>query len=494
MSESSSNAALKQEGFLIAEENVGRRKKIIRQDRIPIEAGRCFLDIDGIRIEVLNISSFGCAAVLSPETAQKIKMKSVDSGRWSAQVFYDGTETQKISLRFAREESHPTSTAGELVWAFETEGEPFKVERLKALDLAADIIAKQQSYAAGLAQVPLAFKKMVYEMKDWLHQLKDSIAELEKQVSVDNTQEAEEFRTTIIESISDYLGQVLPRIYSEIPFLIQGLGKEELQTATDFARAQLGPYVYGAPFAARSFYKPRGYAGDYEMMNHLYRNERAGRTLFDQCMHKYFVDEPAGEAVKNRGYYLLERITAAVKAHPVKSPMKIISIASGPAMEQQLFLQNSKEFAGRSIELTCLDQDEESLKYAQRQLLSLERFVKSGFTFKFNNLAIRNVIARGLPEQDYDLIYSAGLFDYFTEPVAQMAAQKMMAALKPGGRLIIGNFSTDNPCVPFMELVLDWHLIYRSKEDLQRMFHGFGSKVWVETEPLGVNLFVIIEK
>ncbi len=64
------------------------------------------------------------------------------------------------------------------------------------------------------------------------------------------------------------------------------------------------------------------------------------------------------------------------------------------------------------------------------------------------------------------LIYSAGLFDYFTEPVAQMAASKMLASVKPGGRVIIGNFSKDNPCVPFMELVLDWHLIYRSEEDL----------------------------
>jgi len=67
-------------------------------------------------------------------------------------------------------------------------------------------------------------------------------------------------------------------------------------------------------------------------------------------------------------------------------------------------------------------------------------------------------------------------------------------SLKPGGKLIIGNFSTENPCVPFMELILDWHLIYRSKEDLEKIFKGFGSKITVEREPLGVNLFVVIEK
>jgi hypothetical protein len=75
-----------------------------------------------------------------------------------------------------------------------------------------------------------------------------------------------------------------------------------------------------------------------------------------------------------------------------------------------------------------------------------------------------------------------------------MAAKQMVAAVKPGGHVIIGNFSKTNPCVPFMELILDWHLIYRSEEDLLRIFDGLGSKIWVEKEPLGVNLFVVIKK
>ncbi|MNT52042.1 hypothetical protein D3C72_1890480 [compost metagenome] len=163
-------------------------------------------------------------------------------------------------------------------------------------------------------------------------------------------------------------------------------------------------------------------------------------------------------------------------------------------MEQQIFLNQGKEFYGRPAEFTCLDQDEESLKHAQRQLQSLEMSVKSGFDYKFNNMAIRNVIGRGLPEKDYDLIYSAGLFDYFTERVARAAAVKMIASVKPGGHVVIGNFSKNNPSVPFMELILDWHLIYRSEDDLLRIFQGLGSKIWVEKEPLGINLFLVIRK
>lgn len=491
---SRSSAAMKQEGFFISEESSGKRKKIVRQDRLHLDTAKCLLDFQGTKIEILNLSTFGCAAIVGEQATKALNALYAQDEFCAAKVVFDGTETQTLHLRKVREEAHPTSVNGESVWAFETVGEPFKVDRIKVLELTAAVLQKQNEYAAKVQRLPENYRQIVFQVRDWFQKLKEQIDQLEKEAPVDNAQEAQEYRMTIVENMGEYIGSVVPHVYKQVPPMLKGLSPEDTQLATDFIREQIGPYIYGAPFAARAYYKPRGYAGDYEMMNHLYRAEVTGRTLFDQCMHKYFVDEPAGVAVKNRGAYLEAKLAQLIKAHSPAEQMKIISVASGPAVEQQLFLQNHREFYGRNVSFTCLDQDEESLKHAQKQIGSIERFVKSGFKFQFRNLAIRNVIAGGLPEKDYDLVYSAGLFDYFTEPVAQMAAQKMLACLKPGGKLIIGNFSTENPCAPFMELWLDWNLIYRSKEDLERMFKGFGSKVYVEKEPLGVNLFVVIEK
>lgn len=487
----SAQGAMKQEFFQIDENT---RKKVIRQDRNDVEPGTCSLSIPGRQLEVLNISSFGCAVLVPGADYQDFQQWYNQHSHMEADVFFKNIQTQHVALRWARSENHSKSVTGEMIVGFEVLGEPLKVERIKALEASAEVIASQTEYATNLAQLPAEFKTFVYEMKDWLEKLKSRIDKLEAESPVDNWKEAQDYRMTIADAVSDYLGHVLPMKYSQIPTFVQNFTPDQLKWATQFAREQIGHLVYGAPFANRAYYKPRGYAGDYEMMNHLYRDELVGKTLFDQCMHKYFIDEPAGAAVKNRGQYLFEKITQLFDKTSPTTPLRVLSVASGPAMEQQIFLQNSPAHYGRPVEFTCLDQDEESLKHAQRQLHSVERFVKSGFKFKFNNMAIRNVIAAGLPETDYDMIYSAGLFDYFTEPVAQMAAQKMLASVKPGGHVIIGNFSKDNPCVPFMELVLDWHLIYRSEEDLLRMFKGMGSKVWVEKEPLGVNLFVVIQK
>ncbi|MDG0815663.1 class I SAM-dependent methyltransferase [Bdellovibrio svalbardensis] len=486
-----SSNAMKQEFFHIDEST---RKKVVRQDRTPLEPGMCYLDFHGRQFEVLNISHFGCAVLVSATDFPNMQDHFAKNPNMEADVLFKNILTQNLSLRWARAEKHSKSVTGEMIVGFEVIGEPFKMDRIKALEVSAEVIKEQTLYAQNLAQLPAEFKTFVYEMKDWLEKLKGHIDKLEADAPVDNWKEAQDYKLTIAETVSEYLGHVIPATYAKVPVFIANFTPEQMKWATEFARNQIGHLVYGAPFANRAYFKPRGYAGDYEMMNHLYRDELVGKTLFDQCMHKYFIDEPAGAAVKNRGQYLFEKITQLFTATPPSTPLKVMSVASGPAMEQQLFLQNSSQFYGRPAEFTCLDQDEESLKHAQRQLQSVDRFVKSGFNFKFNNMAIRNVIAAGLPEQNYDLIYSAGLFDYFTEPVAQMAAQKMLAAVKPGGRVIIGNFSKNNPCVPFMELILDWHLIYRSEEDLLRIFKGMGSKIWVEKEPLGVNLFVVIEK
>lgn len=490
---SRSTKPMKQEGFFI-DEGALARKKVVRQDRIPLPAGKGFLKFAEVRVEILNISSFGCAAFMSAVAGTELNSLYSEDEVCIAKLIYDGQELQTLHLRKVREELKKGSPLGEVLWGFEAIGEPFKIERIQVMGRTKEIIEKQTDYTEKVLRLPVAFREVIFQMTDWLRLLKESIDALEQDAPVDSAYQAQEYRATIVENIGTYIGGIIPQVYKQVPPLLKGLSPEDKQLATEFIRTKMGPYIYGAPFAARAYYKPRGYAGDYEMMNHLYRGEIAGRTLFDQCMHKYFVEEPAGLAVRNRGYYLLNKLKELFAAHPMHEALKIISVASGPAVEQQMFLQESREFYGRPVSFTCLDQDEESLKYAQRQIGSIERFVRSGYDFQFRNLAIRNVIGRGLPDKDYDLIYSAGLFDYFTEPVAIMAAQKMMASLKPGGRLIIGNFSKENPSADFMELWLDWNLIYRSPEDLQRMFDGVGSKLTIEKEPLGVNLFVIIEK
>ncbi len=171
-----SNTAMKQESFHIDEKS---RKKVVRQDRVPVEPGSCYVDFQGHPMEVLNISSFGCAVLASSTDYQDLKKWFETHPHIDCHILYKNIQTQSLSLRWARSEDHIKSVTGEMIVGFEIVGEPLKVDRIQALEVSSEVIAEQTRYAHDLAQLPAEFKTFVYEMKDWLERLKTRIDKLE---------------------------------------------------------------------------------------------------------------------------------------------------------------------------------------------------------------------------------------------------------------------------------------------------------------------------
>lgn len=490
--------AMKQEGFEIAQDPLPRRPYFLRQDRHTFADGKCHLEFQGGgALEIFNLSIFGVAVEVEAETAPALAALLGDEGRGEARLLYAGREVQKLRLRKVREEEVPSLRLGAgmaFLWAFESLGEPIAVGKLHTLAAVRGLLQNQETYAARVARLPWVYRQKVFEIRDWLQQLQAAVAELEKNLPVESAELAFEYRKALIHQLSEFLSQVLPPLYQALPPLLKGLSAEELQLAAEFVREQVSPSLRGVPAIARVLSKPRGAAGEARMIQHFHQGDFAGRTLFDQILQKYFLAEPAVEAVRNRGRYLAEKISQVFATHPPGQELNILSLANGTAVELEYFLQNGKKFYGGKATFTCADLAEESLKSAQRQIALVERQVKSGFQYDFQPLTLSQLLVEGLPEGAYDLIYSAGLFDYLTEPVARMTAQRMFLSLKPGGRMIIGNFSTDNPSASLMELSLDWNLIHRTQADLERLYQNLGRRFYVEAEPLGVNLFAVIEK
>ena len=92
----------------------------------------------------------------------------------------------------------------------------------------------------------------------------------------------------------------------------------------------------------------------------------------------------------------------------------------------------------------------------------------------------------------YDLVWFAGLFDYFPAAIFVRSLRRLSRLLSPGGRIVVGNFCSTDPTRAFMD-VLDWHLHRRSASVLRRLAEAAGfpsDAVHVEREPLGVNLFL----
>jgi hypothetical protein len=71
-----------------------------------------------------------------------------------------------------------------------------------------------------------------------------------------------------------------------------------------------------------------------------------------------------------------------------------------------------------------------------------------------------------------DLIYSLNMTDYLSDDLAVPLLDWIHAKLRPGGRVILGNFHPRNPSRVLMEQLLEWRLTHRDETALNQLFQA----------------------
>lgn len=220
-------------------------------------------------------------------------------------------------------------------------------------------------------------------------------------------------------------------------------------------------------YIVQSFNKPHGYAGDFEIIDHIYINEPP--TLgFDRLYDNYFQMSSISVAVRNRKDDFKRMIQKKVAQNPAKK-MKIMDLGSGPG---RLISEVLKENKIRT-NFYLLDNDQAALKHAKQLLEPFSdcQFIQENAV----RMALRKDIEKYF-EGPFDMIYSTGLFDYFDDRIILRLVKNLKLLLAPGGTLAISDVRDkySNPSVHFMEWVGDWNLIYREDERLRQLFQEAG--------------------
>jgi len=278
--------------------------------------------------------------------------------------------------------------------------------------------------------------------------------------------------------------------------IVRNVSSEGRQVYIQYCRDVLLGYFHDAPFIKRAFNKPLGYPGDYETMNMIYDNKHAGATLWQKAVNHLFWTLPTNQAVRNRSHYLFEKIRQVVTENPTH-PINIMSLGCGPCKEIQLAMMDTADPLSRSNEVCfyLVDQDPHALNFIHDKLgeLNIKRRGKVGLNT--HRISVSDFIKNPENREKFppqDLIYVAGLFDYLTDEVAELLIGILYFMLKPGGHLIIGNFSPFNPYRLAQEFALDWFLTYRDEKGLKKLVPKFlkCSSITVEDEPTHINLFL----
>ncbi|MBS1784286.1 MAG: class I SAM-dependent methyltransferase [Acidobacteria bacterium] len=277
--------------------------------------------------------------------------------------------------------------------------------------------------------------------------------------------------------------------------LVDGLDAAGHEAHRRLLRQRLVPLLSASPFLRRAFDKPLGYAGDFEMMNMLYRDHAEGESLFGQALNIWATQTHVAQANINRLELIGRRIHDGLLS--AKGRLKVMSIGCGPAREVQELLHHAPEL-GRLLDVGLIDQGEGAIAHCESVLAPLA--ASTGARFHFHRESIRRFLTVRESERTFgkrNLIYSGGLFDYLGDRAYKVLLQVLYDALVPGGRLLLGNVAAHNPSRWAMEYFVDWMVIHRSAEELRALASHLKpkpSEITIEAEPSGVNLFLHVMK
>ncbi len=366
-------------------------------------------------------------------------------------------------------------------------------------------IVKLQSEFLNLPLVLAHKDNIVREFKDYTSNLNYDLnvyKNLFDKLDLEYHEEPADVKNLVQRAIIDTEGKKFRRFIDEslekLKNIVKDFSKEEHERHGFYLRKQLWNIIMCSPFMARTNLKPRGYSGDSEMMRMIYANEYEGDSTFSKILNKHPLDHPGSQAVRNRRALISKKLTEIKNRsrNHAAAKCKVLSVACGPAFELKDLLLAPEDFD--TFHFTLLDQDKYALFEAAVLVDQIEKALGRKIEVNYLNESVRTMLAtRNLEGQwgQFDFVYSMGLFDYLTPPVAAAVLKKLYELLIPGGEMVIGNFHISNPSRYYMEYWLDWVLYYRNESDFKELLGNAPSAdINISFEDTRVQMFLHVRK
>ena len=223
----------------------------------------------------------------------------------------------------------------------------------------------------------------------------------------------------------------------------------------------LRTYLMQDPLTARSFNRPRGYAGDAKLLDMVYFPESLGKARISKLgrqVFRYTSRTSLSHALIQR----IKLIAAIIDENSNESgDLKILSVASGHCREAEF---SNAIKTGSFNRFVAIDHDSRSLDLVNQHYssINIETVCESVTSLIRDNAAFGK----------FDLIYSAGLYDYLSNRFAQKLTSNLFDMLSPGGKLVLMNIDTDYKEIGYMESFMNWSMIGRNALDLLELAGG----------------------
>lgn len=269
------------------------------------------------------------------------------------------------------------------------------------------------------------------------------------------------------------------------------------QAAKRLTELTLTPDFMPGAIWKRSYEKPFGYPGDFQIMRMVYDWQRTGDSIYEQLLHRLGLE--VAECIATRMVMMRNEIATTVlgKQKSGNNVARITSIGCGPAREVCDYLTLKDLPAG--VQFTLIDQDHDALALAYEETYPkiMRHRGKAGVNClqaAFNQLFDTKELFGQLARQD--LIYSVGLIDYLKPRRAKAWLNALFDFVAPGGKLIVSNmYKTELSNLWPMEFICDWSVLYRSEAEMRALAEDLpAADVSTALDPTGRVCIMTIEK
>jgi len=231
-------------------------------------------------------------------------------------------------------------------------------------------------------------------------------------------------------------------------------------------RQAIKNYMFKSSLLKRGYLKPRGYPGDFKIIEAMYNNVSISSGI-GKDLDRYFLNTDYVKAVRDRKdsmkLFLREYLS-----NQVCPEINILNLACGSCREIREILDGGFTVK-KNVNFILVDQDEKCLSFARKNLNKYQGRVRFNFiqadVVEF--LRNPNLFLKSIKLQH--LIYSIGLIDYLPSSILGPFFKRGTNLLDKGGKFVVAHKNTRVFSSPISDWGADWKFIPRNQVELKKI-------------------------
>ena len=356
------------------------------------------------------------------------------------------------------------------------------------------------------------FQLNVTNIRNYLQELSRWLEHWETEAGMQTADPNSERMRQFVLDVDHEIEPRLTALFGDFENVTRSIEKKYTAYHRSFAQRELHPLMMSSPFMNRAFNKPLGYAGDFEMVRMMLGDPWEGGNTFAKLLNVAALRHEAPAAHRNRIELLQQALsnetqrilairTAAPSAHTSSSDgrVKIMNLGCGPAVEIAELAKSSA--ASAQVDFDLIDFNTETLEHVNKNLIPELKRLQPEMQVQTEQRSVHEIIQQSVERADdsskqqpkYDIVYCAGLFDYFRDTTCGFLIELFYSWVKDGGMVLVTNVTPSHSSLAIMGMILDWNLELRDESMKQQLVPGLGQqKTYVDQT--GVNVFLEIRK